>query len=544
MPTPTGTRGSAPGTLVTARGRGKRGPRQETASCAGSPWEHAAPGHVRGERRRRGVARKHARRGGGGGGARGFRRLGGGASGGRGACPTVGGRHLGEGIRKCGPRRRRRRSRSGGEAPAAGRAERRRRSAAASARGSSSGAGQQLGGRGARGGAARGARPGPCLRRELKLLESIFHRGHERFRIASACLDELSCEFLLAGAGGAGAGAAPGPHLPPRGSVPGDPVRIHCNITESYPAVPPIWSVESDDPNLAAVLERLVDIKKGNTLLLQHLKRIISDLCKLYNLPQHPDVEMLDQPLPAEQCTQEDVSSEDEDEEMPEDTEDLDHYEMKEEEPAEGKKSEDDGIGKENLAILEKIKKNQRQDYLNGAVSGSVQATDRLMKELRDIYRSQSFKGGNYAVELVNDSLYDWNVKLLKVDQDSALHNDLQILKEKEGADFILLNFSFKDNFPFDPPFVRVVSPVLSGGYVLGGGAICMELLTKQGWSSAYSIESVIMQISATLVKGKARVQFGANKSQYSLTRAQQSYKSLVQIHEKNGWYTPPKEDG
>ncbi|XP_042750186.1 ubiquitin-conjugating enzyme E2 Q1-like, partial [Lagopus leucura] len=88
--------------------------------------------------------------------------------------------------------------------------------------------------------------------------------------------------------------------------------------------------------------------------------------------------------------------------------------------------------------------------------------------------------------------------------------------------------------------FARVPSP----RYVLGGGAICMELLTKQGWSSAYSIESVIMQISATLVKGKARVQFGANKNQYSLTRAQQSYKSLVQIHEKNGWYTPPKEDG
>lgn len=33
---------------------------------------------------------------------------------------------------------------------------------------------------------------------------------------------------------------------------------------------------------------------------------------------------------------------------------------------------------------------------------------------------------------------------LYRVDQDSALHNDLQILKEKEGTDFILLNFSFK----------------------------------------------------------------------------------------------------
>lgn len=82
-----------------------------------------------------------------------------------------------------------------------------------------------------------------------------------------------------------------------------------------------------------------------------------------------------------------------------------------------------------------------------------------------------------------------------------------------------------------------------------------MELLTKQGWSSAYTVEALIMQISATLVKGKARIQFGATKvshfmlpkqfvietlffvfqGQYSLARAQQSFKSLVQIHEKNG---------
>ncbi|NWZ43170.1 UB2Q2 enzyme, partial [Brachypodius atriceps] len=291
---------------------------------------------------------------------------------------------------------------------------------------------------------------------------------------------------------------------------------------ESYPSSSPIWFVESDDPNLTSVLERLEDIKKSNTLLLQQLKRLICDLCRLYNLPQHPDVEMLDQPLPAGQ-----------------DIEDLDHYDMKEEEPVDGKKSEDEGIEKENLAILEKIRKNQRQDHLNGAVSGSVQASDRLMKELRDIYRSQSYKTGIYSVELVNDSLYEWHVKLLKVDPDSPLHSDLQVLKEKEGVEYILLNFSFKDNFPFDPPFVRVVSPVLTGGYVLGGGALCMELLTKQGWSSAYSIESVIMQINATLVKGKARVQFGANKNQYNLARAQQSYKSLVQIHEKNGTYIP-----
>uniref|UniRef100_A0A8C1DBM1 E2 ubiquitin-conjugating enzyme n=1 Tax=Cyprinus carpio carpio TaxID=630221 RepID=A0A8C1DBM1_CYPCA len=318
------------------------------------------------------------------------------------------------------------------------------------------------------------------LKAELKFLESIFDPNHERFRILDWKPDELSCQF----------------------NVTGDQLLIiHCNLTESYPLTPPIWCVESDDPSLTRVLERLEDVRKSSTLL---------------------------------GTTDEVTSEEEEEEEMGEDI-DLEHYEMKEEEPVDGKKSEDDGIEKENLAVLEKIRKNQRQDHLNGAVSGSVQASDRLMKELREIYRSQSYKNGIYSVELVNDSLYEWHVKLRTVDPDSPLHSDLQVLKEKEGMDYILLNFSYKDNFPFDPPFVRVVSPVLSGGYVLGGGALCMELLTKQGWSSAYSIESVIMQINATLVKGKARVQFGANKNQYSLARAQQSYKSLVQIHEKNG---------
>ncbi|KAK3548994.1 hypothetical protein QTP70_025074, partial [Hemibagrus guttatus] len=374
------------------------------------------------------------------------------------------------------------------------------------------------------------------LKAELKFLESIFDTNHERFRIIDWKPDELSCQF----------------------NVTGDKLLIiHCNITESYPSTPPLWFVDSDDPSLTQILERLEDVRKGNTLLLQQLKRLICDLCRLYNLPQHPDVEMLDQPLPAGPVNQErkhgttdEVTSEEEEEEdMGEDIEELDHYEMKEEEPVDGKKSEDDGIEKENLAILEKIRKNQRQDHLNvsahsGAVSGSVQASDRLMKELREIYRSQSYKSGKsfmrciYSVELVNDSLYEWHVKLRTVDPDSPLHSDLQVLKEKEGMDYILLNFSYKDNFPFDPPFVRVVSPVLSGGYVLGGGALCMELLTKQvrytilycvisvtyissdGWSSAYSIESVIMQINATLVKGKARVQFGANKIKQLLDNA------------------------
>lgn len=96
-------------------------------------------------------------------------------------------------------------------------------------------------------------------------------------------------------------------------------------------------------------------------------------------------------------------------------------------------------------------------------MSGSVQATDRLMKELRDIYRSDSFKNKMYQIELVNDSLYEWNVRLMCVDPDSPLSHDLQMLKEKEGKDAIHLNMLFKDTYPFEPPFVRVVHPIISG---------------------------------------------------------------------------------
>ena len=55
-----------------------------------------------------------------------------------------------------------------------------------------------------------------------------------------------------------------------------------------------------------------------------------------------------------------------------------------------------DEMDTEHLATLERLRQNQRQDYLKGSVSGSVQATDRLMKELRDIYRSDSFKKGRF----------------------------------------------------------------------------------------------------------------------------------------------------
>ena len=52
-----------------------------------------------------------------------------------------------------------------------------------------------------------------------------------------------------------------------------------------------------------------------------------------------------------------------------------------------------------------------------------------------------------FQVELVNDSLYEWNVKIMRVDPDSPLAEDLKKLKEREGKDHILLSFTFKVRF-------------------------------------------------------------------------------------------------
>lgn len=363
------------------------------------------------------------------------------------------------------------------------------------------------------------------LKQEIKTLESVFPKNHERFQVVAASVDELTCRFIGKNA---------------------KKYDIHANITETYPSTPPVWFAESEDISITNAVQVLSNTSGKDNHILQQVKILIREMCRQHNVPEPPDLDQIQVqpsiPCPALQLNAEamEESSEDDDD----DAEDDLHIEMEEytSKPAEKTKEED--ISSEHFATLERLRQNQRQDYLKGSVSGSVQATDRLMKELRDVYRSDSFKKGLYSVELVNDSLYEWNVRIINVDPDSPLHNDLMALKQKEGKDHILLNMLFKETYPFEPPFVRVVHPMISGGYVLGGGAICMELLTKQGWSSAYTVEAIIMQIAATLVKGKARIQFGATKGQYSLARAQQSFKSLVQIHEKNGWFTPPKEDG
>lgn len=100
------------------------------------------------------------------------------------------------------------------------------------------------------------------------------------------------------------------------------------------------------------------------------------------------------------------------------------------------------------------------------------------MKELFEMYRSESYKNGDYTVEIVHDSIYNWNIDLRSVDRESNLFKDLLKLKETEGKDSIVLNMTFNDMYPIKPPFVRIVYPVI----------ICKKLNRSIFWCSVIQL--------------------------------------------------------
>ncbi|XP_026463023.1 ubiquitin-conjugating enzyme E2Q-like protein 1 [Ctenocephalides felis] len=166
----------------------------------------------------------------------------------------------------------------------------------------------------------------------------------------------------------------------------------------------------------------------------------------------------------------------------------------------------------------------------------------RLMKEFREIQRLQQSRADPvFTVELVNDNLFEWHVRLHRVDPESELANDLRDMH----ISCILLHLVFPENFPFAPPFMRVIEPRIEKGFVMEGGAICMELLTPRGWASAYTVEAVLMQFAASIVKGQGRVarKFKGAKD-FSRRSAEEAFRSLVKTHEKYGWVTPALSDG
>ena len=160
------------------------------------------------------------------------------------------------------------------------------------------------------------------------------------------------------------------------------------------------------------------------------------------------------------------------------------------------------------------------------AQSESTGSRRRLASDLYKIMASTTSSSGFTLSPSCEDSMDKWTIHLFGFDEDSNLAKDLRVV----GLESVELEMSFPDQYPFEPPFVRVVTPkfVRQTGFVMNG-ALCMELLTKDGWNPINDIESVIVSIRSLMVVGdgrvKAAVEMGEKAYEEALLRAEKRKK-------------------
>jgi len=189
-------------------------------------------------------------------------------------------------------------------------------------------------------------------------------------------------------------------------------------------------------------------------------------------------------------------------------------------------------------------KKQKWKEPTRAAVNMSLRAEKektggrrRLASDLYKIMMADTKEAGFSLEPVDEDSMDKWRINLFGFDEDSNLAKDLMVC----GTDSVELQMSFPDDYPFKPPFVRVVKPRFQRqtGFVMSG-ALCMELLTSDGWNPVNDIESVIVSIRSLMVVGNGRLQAAVDMGQDAYKKA------LAGILErkKEGKMAAAKSDG
>ena len=170
------------------------------------------------------------------------------------------------------------------------------------------------------------------------------------------------------------------------------------------------------------------------------------------------------------------------------------------------------------------------------AGGGGGAATKLVAKEYMRLARlSQAGQTEGIEVELPDDgNVCRWAVRITPP-EGSTLGGELAAYATKHGEpNAVQLEVLFTPGFPNEPPFVRVIKPrfAFHTGHVTVGGSICTELLTSAGWSPAYSLESVLVQLRATiLIDG--RLDPRQPEVPYGEQEARQAFERVARQH---GW--------
>ncbi|KAM0251740.1 hypothetical protein ACHAQJ_008015 [Trichoderma viride] len=174
----------------------------------------------------------------------------------------------------------------------------------------------------------------------------------------------------------------------------------------------------------------------------------------------------------------------------------------------------------------------------------ALKSLNRAIKELHQVQSSEDIGSLGWYIDFDSlSNIFHWIVELHSFDLELPLAQDM----EKKGCTSVVLELRFGANFPYSPPFVRVIRPRFlpfaqgGGGHVTAGGAICSEILTNSGWSAVMTIEKILLQIRLGLTEldPPARLDKtnGMNNTRdYTIGEAVDAYQRAARAH---GWVVP-----
>ena len=169
--------------------------------------------------------------------------------------------------------------------------------------------------------------------------------------------------------------------------------------------------------------------------------------------------------------------------------------------------------------------------YEDKAKSNLKYSKKSLSKIVKEYQKLNKLKSSDFRIDVNPNYPFEWKIFLTKFDDNTDICKDMKELGIKE----IELEIRFPENYPFSPPFLRVVKPRFQHltAHITSAGAFCQELLTDKGWVPTCSIESLITVIMTEIVEGGGRIDKQRYNIPYSINEAKESF---IRVAKSHGW--------
>ena len=165
-------------------------------------------------------------------------------------------------------------------------------------------------------------------------------------------------------------------------------------------------------------------------------------------------------------------------------------------------------------------------------VTLAKRSSKRIMSELKKMQKPSTRELG-FSVEPKDDDISIWNayMHIDGFDADQALTKSLS----SNEISYVQFEIHFPDRYPFEPPFVRVVSPRFKyrTGHITINGAICHKILSNENWSPGCYIQTLLMDIRCNIMIGEAELEPTLWNTEYSFSAAKSDY---IRVMKSHGW--------